>query len=108
MRLRRRYASLIDTQLDLFTEDNSELLARIAEARKAYDDARRDDAEDRFGEYQAWIEDASDALVRLRDAYASTLDDDAADEYVVAFERARRRRFPELTVLQEEDDLDQL
>jgi hypothetical protein len=103
MLFRRRFAKLIDRQLDLFAEDNAGLLERIADAREAYDGAPRDDAEDRFGDYQAWAADGTDALVQLRDAYASTLDDDDAAEYETAFNRAVRRRFSELALELEED-----
>jgi hypothetical protein len=99
MLFRRRFSKLIDRQLDLFSEDHGGLLDRIAEAREAYDGAPRDDAEDRFGEYQAWAEDGTEALARLRDGYASTLDDDAAAEYEAAFNRAVRRRFRELALV---------
>jgi hypothetical protein len=103
MLFKRRFAKLIDRQLDLFAEDNARLLERIADAREAYHGAPREDAEDRFGDYQAWAADGTDALVRLRDAYASTLDDDDAAEYETAFKRAVRRRFGELALELEDD-----
>jgi hypothetical protein len=106
MLFRRRFSKVIDRQLDLFAEDNAGLLERIAEAREAYDGAARGEAEDRFGDYQAWASDGTDALVQLRDGYASTLEEDTAREYEAAFNHAVRRRFRELALeLEEEDDV---
>ena len=101
---RRRFSKLIDRQLDLFAEDHAGLLERIADAREAYERAPREDAEDRFGDYQAWASDGTDILVQVRDGYASTLGDDAAAEYAAAFSRAVRRRFRELALELEEED----
>jgi hypothetical protein len=108
MLFRRRFSKLIDRQLDLFAEDHAGLLERIAEAREAYERAPREDAEDRFGDYQAWAVDGTDELVRLRDGYASTLDDDVAAEYEAAFNRAVRRRFRELALELEEQKFEDL
>jgi hypothetical protein len=104
MLFRRRFSKLIDMQLDLFAEDHAGLLERIADAREAYESAPREDAEDRFGDYQAWAADGTDTLARIRDGYASTLDDDAAAEYERAFNRAARRRFRELALSLEEEE----
>jgi hypothetical protein len=99
MRLRRgRFSELIERQLDVFAEDHAALLERIAEAREAYRGAPREEAEDRFGEYQAWLADGTDMLAEVRYNYASTLDDKAAHEYQVAFNRAVRRRFGDLAL----------
>jgi hypothetical protein len=108
MLFRRRFSKLIDRQLDLFAEDHAGLLERIAEAREAYERAPREDAEDRFGDYQAWAVDGTDELVRLRDGYASTLDGDVAAEYEAAFNRAVRRRFRELALELEEQKYEDL
>jgi hypothetical protein len=91
---RQRFGDLIERQLDLFERDNSELLRACAEASRSYDGAPRDEAEERFGDYQALLEEASDALADLRDGYASTLDDSKA--YLREFERACDRRLPDL------------
>ena len=103
MRFRRRFSNVIDRQLDLFAEDHAGLLERIAEAREAYTGAPRGEAEDRFGEYQAWVSDGTDVLVQLRDSYASTLDSNAADEYEISFNRAVLRRFGDLALELEEE-----
>jgi hypothetical protein len=105
MRLRRgRFSQLIERQLDVFAQDHAGLLERIAEAREAYRAAPRDEAEDRFGEYQAWVTDGTDVLVQLRDNYAATLGDEVVDEYEVAFNRAVRRRFGDLALELEDDE----
>ncbi len=105
MRFRRRFADVVERQLDAFAEDHAALLERIAEARTAYAAAGREDAEDRFGAYQAWVADGTDVLMQLRENYASTLDADAADEYELAFNRAVLRRFGDLAFeLEQEDD----
>jgi hypothetical protein len=104
MLFRRRFSKLIHRQLDFFAEDHAGLLERIAEAREAYDGAPRGEAEDRFGDYQAWASDAGDALVQLRDGYAATLHEDTAAEYEAAFNRAVRSRFGELALELEGQD----
>jgi hypothetical protein len=104
MPFRGRFSKLIDRQLDLFAEDHAGLLERIAGAREAYERAPREDAEDRFGDYQAWASDGTDILVQVRDGYSSTLDDGAAAKYEAAFNRAARRRFRELTLPLEEEE----
>jgi hypothetical protein len=89
----------------LFATDYASLLERIAEAREAYTRAPRTEAEYRFAEYQAWVADGTTALADLRDGYASTLDDDAAEEYEAVFNRAVLRRFGDLALeIESEDD----
>lgn len=95
MRLRRdRFGDLVRRQLALFAEDERELLAEAAAAERAYDAAERDEAEELYGDYQLVLEAIADRLEELRDAYASTLDPDAAAAYAQAFARAARKRFP--------------
>lgn len=105
MRLRRRFADVVERQLSLFATDYASLLDRIAEAREAYVRAPRTEAEYRFAEYQAWVSDGTDALADLRDGYASTLDEDAAAEYEAFFNRAVLQRFGDLALEIEDDDL---
>jgi hypothetical protein len=97
VRFRRdRFGDLVRRQLDLFTEDEDELLREADEAEKAYDAAERDEAEEAYGDYLLVLEAIADRLEELRDAYASTLDADAADAYAQAFARAARKRFPKV------------
>ena len=81
-------------QLDLLAEDEAELLAEADEAERAYDAAERDDAEEAYGDYQLVLDALADRLIDLRDTYAATLDEEAALEYEVAFDRAAVKRFP--------------
>ena len=97
MKLRRdRFGDLVRRQLDLFAEDERELLAEADAAERAYDAADREDAEEAYGDYQLVLESIADALEELRDAYASNLDEEAAGAYTQAFSRAARKRFPKL------------
>jgi hypothetical protein len=93
---RRRFAEAIERQLDLFEHENADLLRRCEEAERAYDEAERDEAEERYSELLDLIEIAVDELDEMRDAFAAALDEDAAEEYEAAFAKAVRKRFPRL------------
>jgi hypothetical protein len=92
---RRRFAEAIDRQLDLFERENAELLARIDEAQAAYS-AASEDPEELYSSFLDLVEIATDELEQMRDTFASTLDDEAEEEYTAAFDRALRKRFPAL------------
>jgi hypothetical protein len=95
VRLRRdRFGDLVRRQLDLFAEDEAGLLREADQAERAYDEAELEEAEELYGDYQLVLETVADRLGELRDTYAATLDEDAAEEYAAAFERAARRRHP--------------
>lgn len=91
---RSRFAEVVSRQLDLFVRDNLDLLEACDTAERAYDVAERDEAEERFGDYQELVEDGTEILAGLRDNYASTLDEDSAEEYAAAFNRAVEKRLP--------------
>ena len=97
MRLRRaRFADVIDRQLDLFEREQRGLIEDCIAAERAYDEADRDEAEERYGDYVDLVETGTEILADLRDNFATTLDDDAAEEYEAEFNRAvlkRLRRF---------------
>ena len=94
MRLRRaRFADLIDRQLDLFERDNRGLIDDCIAAEHSYTRADRGEAEERYGDYVDLVETGTEVLADLRDNFASTVDDEAADEYVAAFNRAVLKRF---------------
>jgi hypothetical protein len=80
----------------MFERDHDALLRACSDAERAYDEAERDEAEERYGEYLDLVEEAAEALTELRDGYASTLDDPRA--YLREFERAAARRLPRLRV----------
>jgi hypothetical protein len=91
---RSRFAEVISRQLDLFVRDNLELLDACEAAERAYDQAERDGAEERFGDYQELVEDGTEILAELRDNFASTLDEATAEEYEAAFNRAVEKGLP--------------
>jgi hypothetical protein len=107
MIFRRRFGELIDRQLDLFEQDNTELFERLEDAEDEYRRAGRGEAEERFGDLQELLAEGGETLVELRDAYAETLDDQAAQEYAGAFDFAVLRRFPQFALeLDDDEDAD--
>ena len=94
MRLRRgRFDELVERQLDLFSTDESALLDEADEAEAAWVRAGRDEAEESYGDFQLVVDAIADRLLEIREAYASTLDEDSTEEYRGAFYRAVARRF---------------
>ena len=95
MRFRRRgrFDELVDRQLDLFAADDAELLAEAAEAESAWNSASAESAEEAYGDYQLVVDAIADRLLDIRESYAHSLDEDAADEYRDAFTRAASRRY---------------
>jgi hypothetical protein len=93
---RDRFGELVRRQLDLFEEDEAELLREADAAARAYDDAERDDAEEAYGDYQLVLESVMERLEALRNTYATTLEGDSHEAYEQAFGRAARKRFPTL------------
>ncbi len=94
MIFRRRFADVIARQLDVFAQDEAALLVEVHEAKAAYNRADRDEAEEMYGDYIDVVETATEALADMRDRFARTLDQDAAEEYERAFNRAVNRRWP--------------
>ena len=94
MRLRRpRFTELIDRQLDLFEREHRGLIEDCVAAERAYDRAARGEAEERYGDYVDLVETGTEVLADLRDNFAATLDEDAAEDYEDAFNRAVLKRF---------------
>jgi hypothetical protein len=91
---RNRFGDVIRRQLDLFERDHADLLADVAAAERAYDDADREDAEERYGEYVDLVEEGTETLADIRDSFKRTLDEDAGEEYEAAFSRAVKKRLP--------------
>jgi hypothetical protein len=94
---RQRFGDLVRRQLDLFEEDETDLLREAETAVRAYDNAEREEAEEAYGDYQLVLESVVESLEELRDTYAMTLDDDSRKAYELTFSRAARKRFPTLT-----------
>ena len=94
MRLgRARFGDLIQRQLDLFEREHHGLIEDCLEAERAYLSAPRDEAEERYGDYLDLVETGTELLADIRDHFASTLDDDTAEEYEDAFNRSVVKRF---------------
>jgi uncharacterized protein YicC (UPF0701 family) len=97
VRLRRDpFRDVIGRQLDLFAEDETDLLEECREKFRLYDRAPREDAEETYGDFVDALETATEALADMRDRFGRTLDEDAAETYGDAFNRAVRKRWPEL------------
>jgi hypothetical protein len=94
VRGRRRFREVIERQLDLFEREHAGLIRDVEKAEDAYTRAGREEAEELYGDYLDLAETATEVLAELRDNYASSLGEDAADEYEDAFNRAVLRRFP--------------
>ena len=95
MRLRRRdpFAELVDRQLTLFAEDETELLQEAVEAEEAWNRSGRETAEEAYGDYQLVVDAIADRLLDLREAYAATLAGEQEDAYRRAFAAGAARRF---------------
>jgi hypothetical protein len=94
MRLgRARFGDVIDRQLDLFAREQRGLIDDCIAAERSYNRAERDEAEERYGDYVDLVETGTEVLADLRDNFAATLDDETADEYTTAFNRAVLKRF---------------
>jgi len=89
-----RFDELVRRQLDLFAEDEAELLTEAREADYAQTRAERDEAEELYGDYQLVVDAIGERLLDVRETYATALEDDAAEEYRDAFNRAASKRFP--------------
>ena len=97
MRLRRDpFRDVIARQLDLFVEDEADLLDECREKARLYEQAVREDAEEAYGDFVDVVETATEALADMRDRFARTLGEDAAEVYEDSFNRAVRKRWPEL------------
>jgi hypothetical protein len=97
VRLRRDpLGDVVARQLDLFVEDGADLLEECREKYGLYKHAEREDAEEAYGDFVDAVETATEALADMRDRFARTLDEDAAEAYEKSFNRAVRKRWPEL------------
>jgi hypothetical protein len=89
-----RFADLIHRQLDLFERDQAALISDCEEAERAYDAAGRDEAEERYSEYLDLVETGTEVLADLRDTFASTMEDEAAEAYEEEFNSTVAARLP--------------
>jgi hypothetical protein len=97
MRLRRNpFGDVIGRQLDLFVEDEADLLEDCREKYRLYERADREDREETYGDFVDTVETATEALADMRDRFSRTLGEDASEVYEETFNRAVRKRWPEL------------
>jgi hypothetical protein len=90
----RRFVDLVERQLDLFAAEQAGLIADVEAALGAYDRAPRGEAEERYGDFLDLVETGTDELIELRENYAASLDDEAAEEYRDVFNDVVRHRLP--------------
>ena len=95
---RRRFADLIERQLQYFEQDDADYLRRVAEAKQAYERAGRHDSEELYGDYMELVESGTEALAEMRDRYAQTLDSDDAEHFVQEFNREIGKRWPDFAL----------
>jgi hypothetical protein len=100
---RGRFRDLVRRQLDLFAEEQTQLLAEARAADARWTHAPAHESEELFGEYQLLVEAIGELLYESREAYASTLDEATGDEYRAAFDREARRTHPQYVGLLGED-----
>jgi hypothetical protein len=91
---RRRFGDVIRRQLDLFVRDHRGLIDDCVAAERAYNESDRDEAEERYGDYVDLVETGTEILAEIRDSFARTLDEETAEEYEAAFNRAVVKRLP--------------
>jgi hypothetical protein len=91
---RRRYADVIDRQLELFRREQTNLFGEIEAAEAKYDRADRDEAEELYGDYQDLVETGTEILADLRDHFKWSLGKQAAEQYEAEFNDAVRKDFP--------------
>ena len=88
-----RFHELVVRQLDLFALDDADLLQEAVEAESAYEKSSAEDAEEAYGDYQLVVDAIADRLLDIRETYAATLDEEAAQEYTSEFNRAATKRY---------------
>ena len=94
MRFRRRpFDELVARQLELFEADEAGLLEEAAESESAWVRSGRDEAEEAYGDFQLVVDAIADRLLEIRESYAATLAEEAAEDYRRAFHAAVARRF---------------
>jgi hypothetical protein len=95
VRFRRpgRFRELVERQLDLFADDDADLLNEAVEAEAAYRAAPAGEAEEAYGDYQLVVDAIADRLLDIRESYTRTLDDEAAQEYAAEFTREATKRY---------------
>jgi hypothetical protein len=88
------FEDVIRRQLDLFESEHADLITDCDAAERAYDEAARDEAEERYGDYLDLVETGTQELAALRDNFAATMTASAAVEYDAEFNQAVLMRLP--------------
>ena len=91
---RRRFADVIERQLELFEREHADVIADARERLDAYNRADRDEAEELYGDYIDAVETGTEILADMRWEYIRTLDEEAAEDYEAEFNRAVTKRLP--------------
>lgn len=91
---RRRFAEVIERQLELFLTEEADLVRDCDDALARYDAAGREEAEELYGDYLDLVESGTEILAGLRDGFAATLDHRAAARYEGEFNAAVAKRLP--------------
>jgi hypothetical protein len=99
---RGRFRDVVERQLDIFAEDEAELLEEAARADTAWTNADAHETEELYGDYQLVVDAIGERLYDVREAYASTLDE-LADDYRRAFDHGALKRFRRYASLLEEE-----
>ena len=98
-----RFDELVRRQLDLFAEDEAELLDEAHDADDAWTHADREEAEELYGDYQLVVDAIGERLLDIRETYAATLEDEAIDDYRAIFNRGASKRFRRYATLLADD-----
>lgn len=94
MKFRRSpFNDLIERQLDIFAVDEAPLISEAEEADAAWTNAGRDETEELYGDCQLIVDALGERLYDVRETYAASLDEGAADEYRTLFNRSALKRF---------------
>jgi len=88
------FRDVISRQLDIFERDEAWLIRDTEEANAAYNRAPHDEAEEYYEKFSDLVETGTELLAEIRDSYMRTMDEDAAERYEAAFNRAVKKRFP--------------
>jgi hypothetical protein len=91
---RQRYSDVIERQFELFRREQADLFREIEAAETKYDHAERDEAEEIYGDYQDLVETGTEVLADLRDHFASSLGERAAEQDEAEVNDAVRRDLP--------------
>jgi hypothetical protein len=89
-----RFADVIGRQLDLFEREQVALIEDCETAELKYDQAGREDAEERYADYLDLVETGTEELAAMRDHFGSVMDEESAEQYEDEFNRAVAQRLP--------------